>query len=170
MEVYIDSTVENFEEKGKEWEKLLLSLCELTVREELKTAEINEEDLEELEERLEVSVLVTDNKGIREINQKHRGIDSPTDVLSFPMYEGKEELLREIEYEENVPLGDIVISLDKVKEQAKEYGHSERREFGYLLVHGLLHLFGYDHMEETEKEVMRKREEELLNKLSLTRD
>ena len=104
----------------------------------------------------EVNLTLTDNEGIHEINRMYRQIDAPTDVLSFPMlsYEqaGDFSTLEE-DYEDNfnpdtgeIMLGDIVISVDRVREQAAAYGHSERREFAFLIVHSMLHLFGYDHM------------------------
>ncbi len=119
----------------------------------------------------EISVTLTDGETIRAINAEHRGIDSETDVLSFPLWDrnGGEEPFMNPETD-NIMLGDIIISLPRVKEQAEEYGHSMRREAAYLCVHGVLHLLGYDHMQDDEKAVMRKREEEILSKLQLTRE
>lgn len=119
----------------------------------------------------EVTITLTDGETIRQINNEHRGIDSETDVLSFPLWDvrkGEEPF-------ENpdtgcIMLGDIVISLPRLKEQAEEYGHSEKREAAYLLIHGMLHLLGYDHMEEDEKQEMRLKEEELLKELKITRE
>ena len=108
----------------------------------------------------EVSLTLVDNASIREINCMHREIDRATDVLSFPLLQYKEpadfsEIERDIEDNFNpdtgeVMLGDIVISVEKVKEQAKNYGHTQKREFAFLVAHSMLHLFGYDHMEPSE--------------------
>ena len=105
----------------------------------------------------EVSVTYTDNEGIRELNAAHRNIDRATDVLSFPLFE-KEELS---EASDGDALGDIVISLEKAREQANEYGHSVEREIAFLTVHSMLHLLGYDHetSPEDEKEMFTRQEE-----------
>ncbi|MBQ7668189.1 MAG: rRNA maturation RNase YbeY [Clostridia bacterium] len=118
---------------------------------------------------VEVSIVVTDNARIKILNNKHRNIDRETDVLSFPGYE-KDEWEEIKKTDEYAILGDIVISKEKVIEQAKEYGNTFEREFAYLLTHGMLHLMGYDHMIDEEKMVMRKKEEEILNKLNLSRE
>ena len=117
--------------------------------------------------QLYINVVLTTPANIRKINKEQRNIDKETDVLSFPMFEKDEipNIISEIEE----PLGDIVISIEKVKEQAEEYGHSFERELAYLVTHGMLHLLGYDHMIEEEKAVMRKREEEILETLNITR-
>ena len=112
----------------------------------------------EFECKAEVAILFVDNETIREMNNTYRDKDTATDVLSFPMYEADEE----IDDEEEILFGDIVISLERAQEQCVEYGHSLEREVMYLLVHGLLHLAGYDHMEEEDKKEMRAREEHLL--------
>ena len=104
-----------------------------------------------------VSVLICDNAAIRELNAAWRNIDKETDVLSFPM-EDEERML-----------GDIVISLEKAYSQAEEYGHSPAREVGFLTVHSMLHLYGYDHMEETERKEMRAMEEKILTEIGLLR-
>ena len=110
-----------------------------------------------------LSLLISDNKIIKQINKEYRNKDTETDVISFAYNET-----------ENIGglnvLGDIIISLEKVKNQSKEYGHSEEREFYYVLCHGMLHLLGYDHIEEEDKKIMRKREEEILEKFNYTRD
>ncbi|MBQ2968181.1 MAG: rRNA maturation RNase YbeY [Clostridia bacterium] len=119
----------------------------------------------------EISVLFTDNAGIQEINASMRNIDKETDVLSFPQYEF--ETPGVLVKDEGYPyllLGDIVLSLEKADEQAKEFGHSYEREVGYLTVHSMLHLLGYDHMTDTDKPIMRAKEEEILEKIGLTRD
>lgn len=128
----------------------------------------------------QVNLLITDNEGIREYNKQYRNIDSPTDVLSFPMIpftsEADFSLVEEQKADYFDPesgelvLGDIIISADKVKEQAVKFGHSEKREFAFLVAHSLLHLCGYDHMTEKEAEVMERKQEEILNRLSITRD
>lgn len=135
---------------------------------------------EKVEVSCEVSIIFIDNEEIRDINRENRNIDRVTDVLSFPMLnypKGKvfKETYSNYEFESsdlddgNLVLGDIALSLEKAKEQSLEFGHSFLREAAYLTVHSVLHLLGYDHMEEEEKEIMRKREEEILNKFSLTR-
>jgi probable rRNA maturation factor len=111
----------------------------------------------------EVSLTLTDNAELQLLNKKYRGVDAPTDVLSFPMLEEGEEK------NSYVLLGDVVISVEKAIEQAKEYGHSLQRELAYLTVHGILHLLGYDHLEEKDKSKMRSREEEILSLLEIYR-
>ena len=124
----------------------------------------------------EISVLLTSDNGIQEINREQREIDAPTDVLSFPMFDLTPGKLPDPETDADpetdcVPLGDMVISMERVAAQAKEYGHSNRRELSYLVTHSVLHLLGYDHMDEgTEKERMRAREEEILSKLGQERE
>ena len=121
--------------------------------------------------KLYITVTFTNPENIQKINKKYRNIDRATDVLSFPMFE-KEDLEEKIKtkdflYEDI--LGDIVISLEKVEEQAKEYGHSFERELSYMLVHGFYHLMGYDHIEEEDKKQMRKKEEKILEALNILR-
>ena len=126
-----------------------------------------------------VSVMLTDDEGIRRVNREFRDVDRATDVLSFPTVNypaGKtagrcEKRLRQ-EYDPEVGacvLGDIIISMDHVRAQAAAYGHSEQRESGYLLTHGLFHLMGYDHMTDEDKPVMRAMEEKALASIGLTR-
>lgn len=117
-----------------------------------------------------LSVVVTDNENIREINNEQRGIDKPTDVLSFPGFTKTEweELKKNVN--ELVYIGDIVVSKEKIIEQAREYETGFEREFCYLIAHGMLHLMGYDHMEDDEKAIMRKKEEEIMSKLNLERE
>mgnify|MGYP004665809425 CR=1 FL=1 len=119
------------------------------------------------EDKLLVSITLTNPENIRKLNKEYRNIDKSTDVLSFPMFE-KDEIPN---IEGNIPdvLGDIVISIDRVKEQAKEYGHSFERELAYMVVHGFYHLMGYDHMKEDEKNIMRQKEENVLEKLKILR-
>ena len=122
---------------------------------------------------VEISLILTDNERIREVNRENRGIDRETDVLSFPQFDfetpslfDEDELFLD---EGAVMLGDIVLSKDKIYEQAEEYGHGKLRETAYLTVHSLMHLLGYDHMEDGEKAVMRSHEEAVLDALGYTR-
>lgn len=118
-----------------------------------------------------VNITLTTPNAIRKLNKRYRKIDKETDVLSFPMFE-KEEIEEILKTDNNIVrevLGDIVISVSKVEEQAKEYGHSFERELAYMIVHGFYHLMGYDHMEEEEQKVMRAKEEQVLNQLNITR-
>ncbi len=128
----------------------------------------------------EVNLTLTDNDGIQEINRAYREIDAPTDVLSFPMlsYEKAGDFSAlEDDYEDNfnpdtgeIMLGDIIISIDRVKEQADAYGHSERREFAFLILHSMLHLFGYDHMTPEEAAEMEGKQHQILEEMNITRD
>ena len=120
------------------------------------------ENLEDTE--LEYSVIIVDNKRIHEINKEYRGIDRPTDVISFALEDNEE-----IEFDHYRVLGDIYISIDKVREQAQAYGHSEKRELAFLTIHGFLHLLGYDHMEPEDEKVMFGKQEEILNEFGITR-
>lgn len=119
------------------------------------------------DKNLYVNVVLTNSKNIQVINKEHRGIDSKTDVLSFPMYEKGE--LDNIKLEKEDILGDMVISIEKVKEQAKEYDHSFERELAYMVVHSFYHLLGYDHINENEKKEMRQKEENILQKLNINK-
>ena len=127
------------------------------------------ENLEKLE--LYVSITLTVPEVIHALNKKYRNIDKPTDVLSFPMFE-RDEIPNLIEERSTLEdtLGDMIISIPQVKEQAKEYGHSFERELAYMVVHSFYHLMGYDHMEEEDKKEMRAKEDEILNKLHITRE
>ena len=134
-------------------------------------------EMERVTAACEINVLITDDEGIRELNLEQRGIDAPTDVLSFPMFElipGEvpEDLEEDADPDTGlVPLGDMALSYERIRAQAKEYGHSVRREAGYLAVHSVLHLLGYDHMDDGPmKAQMRKREEEILAELDLQRE
>ena len=122
----------------------------------------------------EVDVLLTDDTGIHQINREQRGVDRPTDVLSFPEFELQPGQLPAEEDADPgtglIPLGDMVISMERVAEQAKEYGHSNRRELAYLVTHSVLHLLGYDHLDEGPmKRQMRQREEAILAELGIGR-
>ena len=121
----------------------------------------------------EIGVLLTDDAGIHEINLEQRGVDSPTDVLSFPMFELEAGTPPSgTEYQDPdtnlIALGDMVLNLDRATVQAEEFGHSVEREMSYLTVHSILHLLGYDHMDEDKKQ-MRTREEAILGSLGITR-
>ena len=129
-----------------------------------------EENMED--SKLYISITLTTPEHIHEINKQYRNVDRATDVLSFPMFE-KEEIDNKIakhDFEHEDVLGDIVISIEQVEKQAKEYVHSFEREFAYMLVHGFYHLMGYDHMEEEDKKEMRQKEETILNSLHITRN
>lgn len=143
-------------EKNKEYESIINKVVEKCFKEE-KLQNKN----------LYINIILTNPKNIKETNKKYRNIDKETDVLSFPMFE-KEEIQN---VEDNIPevLGDIVISIERVKEQAKEYEHSFERELAYMVVHGFYHLMGYDHMAEEEKIQMRQKEENVLEKLKILR-
>ena len=122
----------------------------------------------------EVDVLLTNDARIHELNREQRGIDRPTDVLSFPAFDLQPGTLPEPADADPgsglVPLGDMVVSLERAAAQAKEYGHSNRRELAYLTVHSVLHLLGYDHLDEgPQKAQMRAKEEEILEKLDVIR-
>lgn len=166
--IYIDNRQNKIEVSDEFTKKL-----ENTIIETLKEEEVNVS--------CEVSLVFVDNDEIREINNENRGIDRATDVLSFPILDyPKDKVYKEVYKEEkfdetfldgdDLVIGDIVLSLEKALEQSKEYNHSFEREASYLVVHSVLHLLGYDHMEEEEKKRMRGREEEILNKLNIRRD
>ena len=147
-------------EENKDYEKIIdkvLSKC------------FEEENL--LDSKLYITVTLTNPENIRKINKEYRNIDRATDVLSFPMFE-KDELEEKIEKKEfkyEDVLGDLIISVEKVREQAIEYGHSFERELSYMLVHGFYHLMGYDHIKEEDKRKMRPKEEKILNDLNILR-
>lgn len=135
-------------------------------------------DYEKCPYESEISLTLTDNEGIHRINKEFRDIDRPTDVLSFPMVEyevpGEFDFLEDADEFFNpetgeLMLGDIVISLDKVEEQAESYGHSVTREYAFLIAHSMLHLMGYDHMEENEAKIMEFKQEEILSILGIGR-
>ncbi len=127
----------------------------------------------------EVNVILTDNEGIREINKEQRGIDAATDVLSFPMCDFEDpgifDYLEDDEDDNFDPdtgeltLGDIVVSADKVRSQAEEYGHSETRELAFLVAHSMLHLCGYDHVDDDEREIMEDIQRDILEIAGYTR-
>lgn len=119
-----------------------------------------------LSEEEELSVLLCDNAYIHQLNKTYRGIDRPTDVLSFALNEGAED---DGEVESHL-LGDLIISLERTAEQGKEYGHPFERELAYLTVHGCLHILGYDHMTDEDKKEMRQEEEFVLGNLGYVRE
>ena len=128
----------------------------------------------------QVNLLITDDEGIREFNRQFRQVDSPTDVLSFPMIPFEREAdFSIVEAEEadcfdpdsgELLLGDIIISAQKVLEQAEKYGHSTKREFAFLTAHSMLHLCGYDHMEQEQAKAMEQKQEQILVRLGITRE
>ena len=124
------------------------------------------EDL--LNSNLYISITLTNPENIRKMNKEYRNIDKETDVLSFPMFEKNEiQEAKNIMHEE--ALGDIVVSISRVKMQAQEYGHSFERELAYMIVHGFYHLMGEDHIEDSDKKIMREKEENVLSKLQINR-
>lgn len=160
VDFYFDNRQSRLENIGE-----MDELIEQVVEEALKT--------EAPDGHYEVSVVYVDNEEIRLLNKQYRGIDSSTDVLSFPMLDFEtpgviSELCNELD--DTIALGDIVLSLEQAVFQAQEYGHSLKREVAYLTVHSVLHLLGYDHMEEEERSVMRKKEEALLSGMNITRE
>ena len=136
-------------------------------------------DYEDCPYEVQVNIILTSNEEIQQINLEQRGVDAPTDVLSFPMieyaYPSDFTVLEADSFDSFDPdtgeliLGDIVISVDKVLEQAEKYGHDVKREYAFLIAHSMLHLFGYDHMDEVERENMELKQEEILTHLNITR-
>ena len=148
-------------EENKDYEDIIKKVIEKCFK---------EEQLEN--SKLYISIILTTPGRIHEINKQYRNVDKETDVLSFPMFE-KNELdnkIKQQNFQHEDVLGDIVISIEKVKAQAEEYGHSFEREFSYMLVHGFYHLMGYDHIKEEDKIIMRPKEENVLNQLGIRRD
>lgn len=162
MEKYTEIEFLDIEE-NEEYKELILNV----VRECFKTEHLENANMY-------LNVILTNPENIRKANKEYRNIDKETDVLSFPMFE-KDEIeaiiskSKEERIQINEVLGDIIVSIPKVKEQAIEYGHSTTRELAYMIVHGFYHVMGYDHMNEEEKQVMREREENVLNKLDIKR-
>ncbi|MBL4933005.1 rRNA maturation RNase YbeY [Clostridium paridis] len=166
--IYFDNRQEKIE-INEEFERLVEEIVQFALKEE------------EVDEKVQISIVFVDNKEIREINNETRGIDKETDVLSFPMLDYEDGKVFKEQYKnfsfdetyydgEELVLGDVVLSLEKSLEQSEEYNHSFKRETSYLIIHSILHLLGYDHMEDNEKGIMRKREEDILNKLNIKRD
>ena len=148
-------------EEKKEYESIIKRVVEQCFKEE-----------KLVNSKLYISITLTTPEHIHEINKQYRNVDKETDVLSFPMFEKEEldEKIKDQNFEHEYVLGDIVISIEKVKGQAEEYGHSFEREFSYMIVHGFYHLMGYDHIEEEDKVIMRPKEENVLTKLGIRRD
>ena len=148
-------------EKNKEYEETIKKVIRQCFK---------EEKLEK--SKLLITITLTSMENIRKINKQYRNIDKATDVLSFPMFE-KDELEQKIlkkDFKNEDILGDIIISVEKVYEQAKEYNHSFERELSYMIVHGFYHLMGYDHIKEEDKKIMRPKEEKILNDLKIVRN
>ena len=122
--------------------------------------------------KIYINIILTNPEEIKRINKEYRNIDTETDVLSFPMFEKQEldEIIAKRKFEHEDVLGDIVISIARVEEQAKEYGHSFERELSYMVVHGFYHVMGYDHIKDEDKQKMRPKEEKILNALKILRD
>jgi len=159
-DILLDVAIENSQEKivfGESLKKLI----SVSVKETL--------DYEGVDFIDEVDVLLVDNEAIRALNREHRNIDKETDVLSFPMYACKEEILEQKASEIPVILGDIVISLEKAKSQGEQFEHGTEREVSYLAVHSTLHLLGYDHMSEDEKITMREKEKSIMKRMEIER-
>ena len=158
-EVYIDAEVET----------------PAAVEEQIRRSVLAALEEEQVDVPCIVAVCVTDDAGIHQTNLEMRGVDRPTDVLSFPMFELEPEEKPRAEWAEpdtdKVPLGDMMLSLERARAQAEEFGHSPEREVCYLAVHSVLHLLGYDHLDEGPmKAQMREREETILEKLGITRE
>ena len=148
-------------EPKKEYEELIQIVMERCFKEE-----------QLLQANLYIAVTLTTPQNIQTLNQQYRNIDKETDVLSFPMFEKEEleKIQKQTNHTVHEVLGDIVISIPRVEEQAIEYGHSFERELAYMLVHGFYHLMGYDHIEEKDKLQMRPKEETILQDLKITRN
>lgn len=151
MEVMIDNRQTTIE-YDREIERLIMKAIDLCLQKE------------GVYKNVEVSVSFVDNEEIHKLNRDYRGVDKATDVLSFPQYENIKEI------NEPTCLGDIVISLEKAKEQSIEFGHSFEREVLFLTVHSMFHLFGYDHDTEENRKTMRQKEEEVLKEMGILRE
>ncbi|MDQ0224828.1 rRNA maturation RNase YbeY [Metabacillus niabensis] len=155
--------------------RLIIDLIDETnelVEEQLKTIEDLLQyaaDMEEVAQDAEISVTFVTNERIQEVNREYRDKDQPTDVISFALEEMGEGEIEIIGIEQPPVLGDIIISIQRAKEQAEEYGHTFLRELGFLAVHGFLHLLGYDHMTEEDEKVMFTKQKEILNSYGLKR-
>lgn len=162
--------LEILNESAKEVDKDSYTLIENAIKTSL--------DFMGIDENISASVFLVNGEKIKAINRDYRGVDKVTDVLSFPMdlvdfiyYEARpEEFFKDQEiFQPQYFLGDIFINLDKIKDQAQEYGHSQDRELSYLTVHSLLHLLGYDHIEEDDRLIMRPREDAIMERLGIQR-
>ena len=150
MQIYFDEETRPEQSLAKELERAAILIC-------------NSEEIDP--DRVSLNVSLVGGEEIHELNREYRGVDRVTDVLSFPQFSWEEY---DMGWDE-VSLGDVVMCLDKIEEQAKEFGHSKARETMYLFVHSVLHLLGYDHEEEEDKKLMRAREEEIMKELDLER-
>ncbi len=147
-------------DEKKEYEEIIKKVLEQCFR---------EESIED--SKLYISIILTTQEKIKDINKEFRGINKSTDVLSFPMFK-KDELSKKImekDFQHEDILGDIIISIEQVEKQAKEYEHSFERELSYMIVHGFYHLMGYDHIKEEDKKIMRPKEEKILSILNIDR-
>ena len=124
---------------------------------------------EEFDPQCEISLSIVNNDEIQEINKQYRNIDAPTDVLSFQLLTFEEGEQADVNENDEIMLGDIIISIEKAISQAEEYGHGLKRELAFLTAHSMLHLMGYDHMEDDEREEMFEKQEAILNNLGITR-
>ena len=154
MTALIDIRTENF---PKELEQVMETIVLDSLR------------YEKFDENCEVSISIVDNDEIQQINKQFRNIDRPTDVLSFPMLTFTENEIIEKNENGEIVLGDIIISLERAEEQAKEYGHSLKREIAFLTAHSMLHLLGYDHMEPEEEKEMFTKQKEILEAAGIPR-
>lgn len=148
MTLYIDNR--STFEWGEKWEEIIKKAVRTSL------------DYEEFGQECEISVSVVTNEEIQKLNKEFRNIDRATDVLSFPQLTFEEEEIADVNENDEIILGDIIISIEKAKEQAEEYGHSLEREIAFLTVHSMLHLMGYDHMEQEEEKEMFQKQEEIL--------
>ena len=124
---------------------------------------------EDFDTQCEVSISIVDNSEIKNINKQFRHIDKETDVLSFPQLTFEEGEVADVNENDEIILGDIIISIEKAISQAEEYGHGLRREIAFLTAHSMLHLMGYDHMEPEERDIMFEKQEKILGNLGITR-
>lgn len=164
------------------WEQEVESDIPEAYRKEIESVIQRTLEMENCPYECEVNITFTDNDGIRDINREFRELDIPTDVLSFPMTEYETPADFSCLEEDNAKissfdpdtgellLGDIIISVDRVVEQAEEYGHTPRREVCFLVAHSMLHLLGYDHMEDEERQLMEQKQTEILDSLGITRN
>ncbi len=163
MTVWIENTTNDL--IFEDYEKTIKEIVDLSIK------------TENFMENVEISVTMVDNKEIHRINKEFRNIDAPTDVLSFPLLEFENGVLIEQTAKENINIdtneivmGDIIISIERAKEQAEEYGHSLKREIAFLTAHSMYHLMGYDHMVEEEEKIMNAKQEVVLEKAGITRE
>ena len=148
----------------------MIKLMQQAAYEAFRTEFEGEIDLESLDNEPEIGVTIVDDNTILELNREYRGKDSVTDVLSFPQFEGRDDLLADLQNDEACTLiGDVVICYEQALRQADEYDTGITREMLYLFTHSVMHLLGYDHMEEDEKALMRSREEEVLAAIGVGR-